>query len=70
MNALTTQNPQDTEFIRKGIDIWMIRDNLSLSFEERASQHYKTVQLIDELKQIGNRARSLGSSQIIDPQPR
>lgn len=47
------------------IDIWMIRDNLKLNFEERIAQHQNTLDFIDELKQLSqkNRAKSSSPSQ-------
>lgn len=34
----------------KEIDIWMIRENLQLTFEERVAQHQNTLDLIDDLR--------------------
>ena len=42
----------DEEWIEKGVDIWLIRDNLKLSFEERVEQHQNTLDFVDELKQM------------------
>ncbi len=38
---------------RKEIDLWLIRDNLKLSYEARVAQHQNTLDCISELKQIG-----------------
>lgn len=51
MSNAFQQSKQDLEFERCGIDIWMLRDNLKLSFEERIIQHQNTLDLIDELKE-------------------
>lgn len=64
-------NRQDQEWIEKGIDIWLIRDNLKLSYEERIAQHQNMLNLIDELKEIGfkNRAATSSPSEIINSKP-
>ena len=58
----------DQEWIQKGIDIWLIRENLKLSYDERIAQHQKMLTLIDDLKQIGrkNRDRLSSPSEIIN----
>ena len=58
----------DQEWLQKGVDLWLIRDNLKLSFEERVLQHQNMLATIDELKQIGlqHRARSSSPSEVID----
>lgn len=63
---------QDRKWLEKGIDIWLIRDNLKLSFEERIAQHQTLLSVIDDLRQIGfkNRAGSSSPSQIIGSKPR
>ncbi|QQR79428.1 MAG: hypothetical protein IPJ69_08640 [Deltaproteobacteria bacterium] len=43
---------RDEEWIRKGVDIWMIRENLKLSFTERVAQHQDTLNFIDHLQKI------------------
>lgn len=56
---------QDREWFDKGIDVWLIRENLKLSFEERIAQHENMLSLINELNEIGrkNRAKSSGLTQ-------
>lgn len=56
---------QDQEWIKKGVDVWLIRENLKLSFEERIAQHENMLNLINELNEIGrkNRAKSSGLTQ-------
>jgi hypothetical protein len=63
---------QDQEFIQKGIDIWMIRDNLTLSYENRAAQHQDTLNTIEALETFRDhkRARPSIASQVADPKPR
>lgn len=48
---------RDEEWIKKGVDIWMIRENLKLSFAERLAQHQDTLNFIDHLKKVKNHAR-------------
>ncbi len=43
----------DQEWIEKGVDVWLIRENLKLTFEERIAQHEDMVHLINELNEIG-----------------
>lgn len=38
-------------WIQRGVDIWMLKDNLKLSFEERIRQHQDTLNFIDKLIQ-------------------
>lgn len=40
-------------WLEKGVDIWLIRDNLALSFEERVDQHQNTLDFIDDLREAG-----------------
>lgn len=56
---------------KQEIDIWLIRDNLKLSYEERVAQHQNTLDCITELKQIGltNRAKPAKPSQISRQKP-
>lgn len=63
---------QDQEWLNKGVDVWLIRDNLKLSFEERIAQHQDMLHLINELNQIGlqNRAKSSGPAQIVNSKSR
>lgn len=55
----------------KEIDIWLIRDNLKLSYEQRLAQHQDTLDCIEKLKQIGqkNREPSAKSSQVPRQKP-
>jgi len=59
---------RDQEWIEKGVDIGLIRENLELSFEERVLQHQKMLDFIEELNQIGrqNRERPPKTSEIVD----
>jgi hypothetical protein len=52
-----------------GVDLWMIRDNLRLSLEDRVAQHQNTLDFIDKLKQASQKARAKSSdpAQITDP---
>ncbi|QQR79419.1 MAG: hypothetical protein IPJ69_08590 [Deltaproteobacteria bacterium] len=43
------KNLEDEKWIEAGVDIWMIRENLKLSFKERVSQHQDTLNFIDHL---------------------
>ena len=61
-------NERDKSLIQAGIDIWMIRDNLKLSFEERATQHQNTLDMINDLQnaKIKDRAKPSSPSQTIN----
>ncbi len=52
LNAEKELFHSDQKWIQKGVDIWMIRDNLKLSFEERIAQHQNTLEVICSLKQM------------------
>jgi hypothetical protein len=56
---------------KNGVDIWMIRDNLKLSYEERIEQNQKTIDCISALNQLGraHRERSQKSSRISHQKP-
>jgi hypothetical protein len=41
----------------ENVDIWLIRENLKLSYEERVEQHQNMINLISELNQIGSEHR-------------
>jgi len=56
------QSDSDQEWLHKGVDIWLIRENLALSFEERVEQHQKMLDFIDELNLIGRKHRERPSS--------
>lgn len=62
---------RDREWVEKGVDIWLIRGNLKLSPEELIAQHQDTLNLIDDLRQIGikNRAGSSNLTEIVDSKP-
>ncbi len=66
------QENLDGQWIRNGIDIWMIRDNLQLSYEDRVTQHQNTLNLIVALEHIRdqNRARPSITPEITHRQPR
>lgn len=53
------------------VDIWLIRDNLTLSYEQRLAQHQNTLDCIDELKHVGkkHRAQSTKSPQVPHQKP-
>lgn len=46
---------QDHEWQTRGVDIWMIRDNLRLSYEARIAQHQNTLDTIELLQQMKHR---------------
>lgn len=41
-----TLSPEEKEIMESGIDIFMIDDNLSLSYEERLIQHQQALDLV------------------------
>ena len=43
---------QDEKWMKEGVDIWLIRENLKLSFDERIAQHQDTLNFIDHLHKI------------------
>src|SRR5262245_28757625 len=53
---------EDQELIQKGVDIWMIRDNLRLSPEARAVQHQDTLKTIETLERLRDKKRARPSS--------
>jgi len=63
---------QDQKIIQKDIDLWMIRDNLKLSYEDRVAQHQDTLKTIETLESLrhNKRARPSIASQTADPKPR
>lgn len=52
MESGNTTLESDQKLIDRGIDIWLIRANLALSYEERVAQHQNTIDCITELHQI------------------
>lgn len=54
----------------KGVDIWLIRENLKLSYEERIAQHQEIIEFIEELQNMGreNRAKASHSPKITHSQ--
>lgn len=51
MTKLMKKKPlSDEEWIKKGVDIHIIRENLKLSYEERIQQNQDTIDFIDFLK--------------------
>ena len=59
--AKNFQMSERDQQVRWEADLGLIRDNLKLSFEERAVQHERMLDLIDELRQIGQRHREKSS---------
>jgi len=59
---MTKQSVQDNQFTsdKEEIDIWLIRDNLKISYEERIARHQDTLNSIEALQRIGqlHRAKS------------
>ncbi len=57
---------KDQEWMQKGVDVWMIRDNLKVSYEERVMRHQDTLDTIEALKKIGSdtRAKSATTSTV------
>ncbi len=52
---LEEQSPQDREWLARGVDVWMIRDPLQLSYETRIAQHQDTLDTIERLQQMKRR---------------
>ncbi|MBI5299770.1 MAG: hypothetical protein HY877_05710 [Deltaproteobacteria bacterium] len=57
---------KDQQWLQKGVDIWMIRDNLNASYETRVERHQDTLNFIESLKKIGrlNRAKPSKTSTV------
>lgn len=68
MNQSKKKHDQNQRWRQQGVDIWLIRDNLILSVEERIAQHQNTIDFVDELKQISSKkhAESSSPSEIIN----
>lgn len=45
-------SPKDRQWLAMGVDIWMLRDNLRLSYEARLQQHQNTLDTIDTLQKM------------------
>jgi len=41
---------QDKKWFRRGVDIWMIRENMDLKLEERIAQLQDTLDTINQIK--------------------
>ncbi len=40
-----------------GVDRTLLRENLKLTFEQRARKHFGALQMVDELRRVGKRLR-------------
>lgn len=52
----------DSERQQSRVDLWLLRANLGLSYEERIAQHQSTIDCIAELQRIGSENRAKTSS--------
>ncbi|MBI4239126.1 MAG: hypothetical protein HY696_12035 [Deltaproteobacteria bacterium] len=50
---------EDRDWLRRGVDIWMIRANLQLSYEARIAQHQDTLDTIMALQQMRSQQESV-----------
>lgn len=48
--------------LKQEVDLWLIRENLKLSLEERVEQHQNTIDCVDELKQMMTQTRAKSSN--------
>ena len=61
----------DSKRSQNDVDVWLIRDNLKLSYEERVAQHQATIDCVSDLHKIGqaHRERSQKPSRVSDKKP-
>jgi hypothetical protein len=56
MNSAAADNDSVREFMRD-VDRTLLRENLKLSFEERAQKHLRVLQMVEELRRAGKKLR-------------
>lgn len=56
---------------KNSVDIWMIRENLKLTYEQRVAQHQELLDCMDTLKEMmkAHHEQSAKSPQISDSKP-
>lgn len=71
MTSVVKTNQDDVLWEDCEIDIWMIDDNLGLSYEERIAQHQDTLDCVAELKKMRAdcRAKPPKSNQVFGSEP-
>ncbi len=64
-------SPSDRVWIRQGIDIGLIRENLALSYEDRIAQHQRLLEVIDVLhsSQREPHAKSSAATDALNQKP-
>lgn len=58
MASPSNQQLKKTVELKNDVDIWLIRDNLKLSYEDRVAQHQNTIDCVAELKQMVQKSRA------------
>ena len=56
MDPVAANTDSVGDFMRD-VDRTLLRENLKLSFEERARKHLRVLQMVEELRQAGKRLR-------------
>jgi hypothetical protein len=56
MNSAAEGNDSMRDFMRD-VDRTLLRENLKLSFEERARKHLRVLQMVEELRRAGKKLR-------------
>jgi hypothetical protein len=56
MDSAAADNDSVREFMRD-VDRTLLRENLKLSFEERAQKHLRVLQMVEELRRAGKKLR-------------
>jgi hypothetical protein len=56
MNSVAAANDSVHDFMRD-VDRTLLRENLKLSFEERAGKHLRVLQTVEELRRAGKKLR-------------
>ena len=56
MDSAAANNDSVGDFMRD-VDRTLLRENLKLSFEERARKHLRVLQMVEELRRAGKKLR-------------
>jgi hypothetical protein len=59
MNSVATNTDSVRDFM-PDVDRTLLRENLKLSFEERARKHLRVLQMVEELRRAGKKLRQKG----------
>jgi hypothetical protein len=56
MDSVTANTDSVRDFMRD-VDRTLLRENLKLSFEQRARKHLRVLQFVEELRRVGKKLR-------------